>query len=365
MSMNAFDSLSKQFSKLNLEKIQDYAKNLRYPLEASARTVLYFLPALSTQTFLGRSKDPKFKEYKNKFSLPQYLMEVKKLYEQDSENIRLQKYLPPERMIPNLVDYASLNLKNALDLINVKERIEKKKTQILDDGISLDDFPPYYLQSFHYQNDGYLSADSAKLYDHQVETVFTGTAEAMRRHGIKALQELNGYHFPTDDKLKILDIACGTGAFTYELKRHFPMSKVTGLDLSPWYLKEAKNLHPQAGIEWVFGKAEKLPFEDSSFDIVSSVFLFHELPEEIREKAAQEMLRVLKKGGAIVHIDSLQKDDVPDLNSSLEIFPHLYHEPYYQNYISQKTENLFEGLGLENPQKDFAFYSKIVSGKKA
>ena len=93
--MNAFDSFSKQLSKVNFEKIQEFAKNLRYPLEASARTALYFLPALSTQTFLGRSRDLKFKEYKNKFSLPQYLMEVKKLYEQDAENIKLKKYLPP------------------------------------------------------------------------------------------------------------------------------------------------------------------------------------------------------------------------------------------------------------------------------
>ncbi len=363
--MNGLESLTKQFSKINLEKVQDYAKNLRYPLEASARTALYFLPALSTQTFLGRSKDPKFKEYKNKFSLVNYFKEVKKLYEQDAENIKLKRYLAPERMLPNLKDYTSLNFKNALELFNVKERIQKKKTKIIDDKISLDDFPSYYLESFHHQNDGYLSEDSAKLYDHQVETVFTGTAEAMRRHGIKALHELNSHHFPNDEKLKILDIGCGTGAFAYELKRHFPMSKVTGLDLSPWYLKEAEIQHPEAGIEWVFGKAEKLPFEDNSFDIVSSVFLFHELPEEIRAKAAQEMLRVLKKGGSLVHIDSLQNNDVPHLDSSLEIFPHLYHEPYYTNYISQKTEKLFEDMGLQNPQKDFAFYSKIVSGKKA
>ena len=127
--MNAFDSFSKQLSKINLEKIQDYAKELRYPLEASARTALYFIPALSTQTFLGRSKDPKFKEYKNKFSLPRYLKEVKKLYEQDAENIKLQKYLHPERMLPNLFDYASLNFKNALELINVKERIQKNKAR--------------------------------------------------------------------------------------------------------------------------------------------------------------------------------------------------------------------------------------------
>ena len=39
--MNGLESLTKQFSKINLEKVQDYAKNLRYPLEASARTALY------------------------------------------------------------------------------------------------------------------------------------------------------------------------------------------------------------------------------------------------------------------------------------------------------------------------------------
>ena len=39
----------------------------------------------------------------------------------------------------------------------------------------------YYLQNFHYQTDGYLSDLSANLYDLQVEILFNGAADAMRR----------------------------------------------------------------------------------------------------------------------------------------------------------------------------------------
>src|SRR3546814_15744708 len=42
-------------------------------------------------------------------------------------------------------------------------------------------YPRYYLQNFHFQSGGYLSGDSARLYDHQVEVLFTGGADAMRR----------------------------------------------------------------------------------------------------------------------------------------------------------------------------------------
>ena len=36
-------------------------------------------------------------------------------------------------------------------------------------------YPEYYLQNFHYQTDGWLSAKSARLYDYQVESLFLGT----------------------------------------------------------------------------------------------------------------------------------------------------------------------------------------------
>ena len=41
--------------------------------------------------------------------------------------------------------------------------------------------PDYYLQNFHFQSGGWMTDDSADRYDTQVEVLFTGTANAMRR----------------------------------------------------------------------------------------------------------------------------------------------------------------------------------------
>ncbi len=44
--------------------------------------------------------------------------------------------------------------------------------------------PDYYVQNFHYQSGGWLTEESAKIYDIQVETLFMGAAGAMRRQAI-------------------------------------------------------------------------------------------------------------------------------------------------------------------------------------
>ena len=51
-------------------------------------------------------------------------------------------------------------------------------------------FPDYYLRNFHYQTGGYLSERSAKLYDQQVEVLFIGSADAMRRQALVAHRRL-------------------------------------------------------------------------------------------------------------------------------------------------------------------------------
>mgnify|MGYP001568336103 CR=1 FL=1 len=96
----------------------------------------------------------------------------------------------------------------------------------------------------------------------------------------------------------VLDVGTGTGVVAITARRKG--AKVTGLDLTPSLLAQAKESAAVAGFDdiiWEEGDAEALPFQDASFDAVLSQFghMFAPRPEV----AVAEMLRVLKPGGTI------------------------------------------------------------------
>jgi SAM-dependent methyltransferase len=95
----------------------------------------------------------------------------------------------------------------------------------------------------------------------------------------------------------VLDVGCGTGPVAITAARKG--AAVTGLDLTPELLAQAKASAPIAGltIEFREGDVEALPFGDASFDVVLSQFghMFAPRPDV----AIKEMLRVLKPGGRI------------------------------------------------------------------
>jgi SAM-dependent methyltransferase len=97
--------------------------------------------------------------------------------------------------------------------------------------------------------------------------------------------------------MRVLDVACGTGVVAVTAARHG--ARVTGLDLTPELLKEARANARIAGVdvEWHEGDVEQLPFEAETFDVVLSQFghMFAPRPD----LATREMLRVLKPGGTI------------------------------------------------------------------
>src|SRR4051794_3931488 len=69
--------------------------------------------------------------------------------------------------------------------------------------------PSYYLQNFHFQSGGWMTDDSARRYDTQVEVLFNGMANVIRRQALPPLLEI--FAGRDQRRLKLLDVGCGTG----------------------------------------------------------------------------------------------------------------------------------------------------------
>jgi ubiquinone/menaquinone biosynthesis C-methylase UbiE len=230
----------------------------------------------------------------------------------------------------------------------------------LPPGEQGDGLPDYYRQNFHFQSDGWLSDQSATLYDTQVEVLFTGAADVMRRRAMKPIAEWMAGR--SQRTLRGLDVGCGTGRLLAFLHGAWPGMKFTGLDLSPPYLAAARRLIGRtARVKLVEGAAETLPFDDASLDLVVSSFLLHELPPDIRTRALAEMARVAKPDGLIVLVDSMQKGDQAGWDGLLDLFPHYFHEPYYAEYAIGSVQAWGEAVGLKPVSVERAFLSKIVA----
>jgi ubiquinone/menaquinone biosynthesis C-methylase UbiE len=219
--------------------------------------------------------------------------------------------------------------------------------------------PRYYLQNFHFQSGGWMTDDSAERYDTQVEVLFNGTANATRRQALPQLREV--FAGRDQRKLRLLDIGCGTGRFLDLFKQVWPRLPTLGLDMSEPYIQHAKrHLKRWSWMRFIVGKAEAIPVPDNSQDAVTSIFLFHELPPKVRRIAFSECARVLKPGGRLVLVDSLQHGDQPDYEGLLDLFPQNYHEPYYLSYTNEDFCSLAADCGLTYIRTVKAFVSKVM-----
>ena len=255
-----------------------------------------------------------------------------------------------------------------LDFPSIWERIAKKQYQQFAPEIDLDGYPQYYLQNFHHQTDGYLSQMSANLYDLQVELLFNGTGDAMRRRILPPLKQgLQGLTRESGEKMRLLDVACGTGATLKFIRAAIPQASLFGIDLSPTYLRKANEIlteNSEQLPQLLQANAEELPYRDNYFHGVTSVFLFHELPPAARQRVIEEMFRVTKPGGLLVICDSIQALDSPEFKTVMENFPAIFHEPYYQSYINDDLEQRLENVGFEEIGTENHFMSKYWIARK-
>jgi demethylmenaquinone methyltransferase/2-methoxy-6-polyprenyl-1,4-benzoquinol methylase len=103
----------------------------------------------------------------------------------------------------------------------------------------------------------------------------------------------------------ILDLASGTGDLIKLYHKKIGNSgRIVSSDINEAMLDEGKrNLINSGvlGIEFVQANAEKLPFEDNSFDLVSIAFGLRNVTD--KDKALSEMCRVLKPGGVLIVLE--------------------------------------------------------------
>lgn len=288
------------------------------------------------------------------------LKDLAALYRRDWQNIRAGLYRPPADLAP----HPSAILRNSRAFLEDLPKVAQRRRRDANSEVLTPDrkgsYPRYYLQNFHYQTDGWFSEESAETYDHQVEVLFTGGADAMRRQALPAIGAALEAH-TGDRPAEMIDIACGTGRFLKEVLRNHPKISATGLDLSrPYLMKAQQSLAQFPSARFLEANAEDIPAEDGGYDIATCIYLFHELPKKVRRTVAAEIARVLKPGGVLVFIDSVQSGDHPPYDALLQRFPMAFHEPYYTNYLEDDLETLFDEAGFTIEAVDRAFFSRVM-----
>jgi demethylmenaquinone methyltransferase/2-methoxy-6-polyprenyl-1,4-benzoquinol methylase len=136
-----------------------------------------------------------------------------------------------------------------------------------------------------------LFAPLGPTYDRYANVLSFGQDPRWRRFLVSRL--------PVGPDDTVLDVACGTGAVALELVRQKGCS-VVGVDQSPEMLAEARRRVGER-VRLVEASAEQLPFEDASFDGLTTAYLLrylNDLPVGLRELA-----RVLQPGATAALLD--------------------------------------------------------------
>ncbi len=153
-----------------------------------------------------------------------------------------------------------------------------------------------------------------------LKSFFTNCAHPKGRGGRAMLKFMNLCHAPLTnwgltfaeikDGWTMLDIGCGGGATLQRMLKRCSNAKVYGIDISEESVAKARKVNADKLNKQVFitkGSAEKLPYEDGKFDLVTAVetvYFWPNLP-----KCLQEVRRVLKPGGRFVIMVEVQDKD--------------------------------------------------------
>lgn len=219
-------------------------------------------------------------------------------------------------------------------------------------------YPDYYIRSFHAYKEGNLGWQPAV----EVEVAaYAVHAKIWPDAGAKGDAKLRqNYHDILKNQLPtppqdILDLGCSVGMSSFALQQTYPQAKVTGVDLSPYFLAVAnyQNQKQRSSINWVHAAAESTGLPAASFDLVSIFLVCHELPQNPTREILREARRLLRPNGHLA---------IMDMNPQSEGFrkmpPYVFTllkstEPYLDEYFTFDLEKELVEAGFHSPTINF------------
>ncbi|KAI9086669.1 hypothetical protein K1719_031263 [Acacia pycnantha] len=226
-------------------------------------------------------------------------------------------------------------------------------------------YPDYYLNPFHAYDEGNLTwlaaaeAEAATLSMARRAIPFASSVDEanqiLRGNWLQAIEKHHQQYSKTSMITDILDVGCSVGLSTRHLAAKFPNAKVTGLDLSPYFLavaqlKEKKRAPRKHSISWIHANGENTGLPSKSFDLVSIAFVLHECPERAIVNLVKEAFRLLRPGGSIALTDNSPKSKVlQELNPALFTLMKST-EPFINEYYLTDMEATLSQAGFVNIQ---------------
>jgi ubiquinone/menaquinone biosynthesis C-methylase UbiE len=166
---------------------------------------------------------------------------------------------------------------------------------------------------------------------------------------------------------RILDLGCGTGRFSQALATRFD-ADVVGVDPSRKMLAIARGKPHEPRVRYVEGRAEAIPLEVETVDMVFTSMTFHHFTD--RALAASECRRVLRPGGALL-VRTATRERI-DLYAYVPFIP--VTRDMHEEVLASLAEirGVFESVGLRHVSSELitqpiaptweAYADKLASG---
>lgn len=149
---------------------------------------------------------------------------------------------------------------------------------------------------------------------------------------------------PLERGLEILDLGTGPGLLSIEINKLLPKSRIIGVDLSSEMLEVARKNFDEARIsnyEVKLGRAEEIPLESNSVDLVITQSSLHEW--ENPQEGFSEIFRILKPGGSLI-LKDYNRDWISKWKRNLFKF---FHHLEMFKFTFDEVVNLLREAGFD------------------